>query len=207
MSTKKEFIKKLAVIQKKIVSTKSKRASNYSYRSKEDIYEAVKPLLGDMHLSVSDEVVVIGDRFYIKSTATICDGEFSQSAIGMAQEGSAALSKAGNKMMTDAQHTGSVSSYAGKYALGNLFGLDDVQDQDAIKERNAIEITPKSELQIKVNTFKKHIFSAGIDNSGLYKSLMAKTGLNLEDINSVSTIDYKLLDKTIEKVIMEGEKA
>lgn len=103
----------------------------YSYRSCEDILEAVKPLLGECSLIVSDSVEVHGDRVYIKATATLHtpDG-VSISAVGMARE---PMSRKG---MDESQITGASSSYARKYALNGLFAIDDNKDADSTNKGN-----------------------------------------------------------------------
>lgn len=100
----------------------------YRYRSAEDILEAVKPLLkvNGLYLNISDEVVLIGDRYYVKATVTAADiatGE-SESSTAYARE------QAEKKGMDAAQVTGAASSYARKYALNALFGIDDTKDAD-----------------------------------------------------------------------------
>lgn len=100
----------------------------YNYRSAEDIIEAVKPLLKDngLFLNMSDDVVLIGERYYIRATVKVVDivtGE-SVSASAMARE--AAVKKG----MDDSQVTGTASSYARKYALNGLFAIDDNKDPD-----------------------------------------------------------------------------
>lgn len=112
---------------------------NYTYRNAESIYEAVKPLL-EKHkatLILSDNIEAIGDRFYIKATATLSDskGE-SISATAYARE---AFTKKG---MDEAQITGSASSYARKYALGGLFLLDDNKDIDSLDNADTNASTP-----------------------------------------------------------------
>jgi hypothetical protein len=135
----KEFIQKLAQIQLKLNAPKNQRNSfgNYNYRSCEDILEGVKPLLGDLFLSISDEIVQIGDRFYVKATATITDGESSHSASAMARE---SLTKKG---MDDAQITGATSSYARKYCLNGLFGIDDAKDADTDEHTKQVSVLDK----------------------------------------------------------------
>nr|WP_225902018.1 ERF family protein [Escherichia coli] len=96
----------------------------YSYRSAEDILEAVKPLLQNITLMVSDDIVLIGDRYYVKATATVSDGEDSISATAFARE------ELELKGMTAGQITGATSSYARKYALNGLFCIDDAKDAD-----------------------------------------------------------------------------
>ena len=103
----------------------------YKYRSAEDIIEAVKPILNKYGtaLVVSDEVVQVGDRIYIKATATLLDGtDDSISVNGWAREEEV------KKGMDAAQITGSASSYARKYALNGLFAIDDTKDSDATNE-------------------------------------------------------------------------
>jgi len=97
----------------------------YKYRSCESILEAVKPLLGSGILTLTDEIISCGDRYYVKATATLFDGDKEVRVDAFARE---AESKKG---MDDAQVTGSASSYARKYALSGLFCIDDTKDSDA----------------------------------------------------------------------------
>ena len=103
----------------------------YKYRSAEDIIEAVKPILNKYAtaLVVSDEVVQVGDRIYIKATATLLDDSDDHISVnGWAREEEV------KKGMDAAQITGSASSYARKYALNGLFAIDDTKDSDATNE-------------------------------------------------------------------------
>lgn len=128
----KEFFARLANIQRHLVAPKGQDNTfgNYKYRSCEDILEAVKPLLDGLFLSISDEIVLIGDRYYVRATATITDGETSHSSTAMARE------EAQKKGMDSAQITGSTSSYARKYCLNGLFGIDDSKDADTDEHKN-----------------------------------------------------------------------
>ena len=101
----------------------------YYYRSCEDILEAVKPLLGDAVLTISDEIVLVGDRVYVKATSTIKHGDESISVSAFAREDQT------KKGMDLAQLTGSCSSYARKYSLGGLFLIDDTKDADTQDNR------------------------------------------------------------------------
>jgi hypothetical protein len=118
----------LAQIQSVLKAPKNQFNSfgKYSYRSQEDILEAVKPLLKGLVLNISDEIVLIGDRYYVKATATITDGTASVRSFAFARESEA---KTG---MDSAQLTGSTSSYARKYALNGLFAIDDAKDADTM---------------------------------------------------------------------------
>lgn len=115
-------------IQQKLKAPKSQRNSfgNYNYRSCEDILEAVKPLLEqeDATLLLSDELVQVGDRYYVKATAQFVHGENTIETTAFAREAEV------KKGMDDSQITGTASSYARKYALNGLFLIDDTKDAD-----------------------------------------------------------------------------
>lgn len=96
----------------------------FKYRSCEDILEAVKPLLDDATLILEDEIVQVGERYYIKATASLYDGSIISKATAFAREPEA------KTKMDDAQVTGASSSYARKYALNGLFLIDDIKDAD-----------------------------------------------------------------------------
>lgn len=103
---------------------------NYRYRSAEDIIEAVKPICHKYGYSliIHDEIVMVGDRIYVKATAEINNAEDSWCSFGWAREEEV------KKGMDAAQITGSASSYARKYALNGLFAIDDTKDADATNE-------------------------------------------------------------------------
>lgn len=126
---------KLAEIQMKLKAPKNQRNDfgNYNYRSCEDILEAVKPLLGTMVIILSDEVVNVGDRNYVKATALLSDGEKEISVSAYACESPE------RKGMDAAQITGAASSYARKYALNGLFAIDDTKDADTKDNRSEKE--------------------------------------------------------------------
>ena len=113
-------------IQKELKSPKGQFNSfaNFKYRSCEDILEAVKPLLDKAILTVSDDIVQVGDRYYVKATATYEEKDFIKSVSAFARE---PLEKT---KMDVAQVTGTSSSYARKYALNGLFCIDDTKDAD-----------------------------------------------------------------------------
>lgn len=139
-------MKTLNKIQKQLNVPKGQMNTfgNYRYRSCEDIVEAVKPLLGNAILTIADEMVMLGDRFYVKATATLKEGEESISVSAYARE---ALEKKG---MDSAQITGATSSYARKYALNGLFCIDDVKDPDSTnthgKDEKTVQLSVKEQL-------------------------------------------------------------
>lgn len=128
----KEFYAKLAEIQRTLNAPKNQFNSfgKYKYRSCEDILEGVKPLLNGLFLSISDEVVLIGARYYVKATARITDGETTHEATALARE------EESKKGMDAAQVTGATSSYARKYCLNGLFGIDDSKDADSDEHKH-----------------------------------------------------------------------
>jgi uncharacterized protein (DUF3820 family) len=122
---------------------------NFYFRNAEDIIEGVKPLLEKYGLlmSISDDLVIIGDRYYVKSQITLRDIEDEEKTVyttGYARESE------NKKGMDDSQVTGSTSSYARKYALNGLFATDDTKDADSMN--NNIGVSPKTE---KSTTNKK----------------------------------------------------
>lgn len=129
--TKKQELNELVFIQSTLKAPKNQRNNfgGYNYRSCEDIMEAVKPLLKETNctLVVSDDIVQVGDRFYVKATAilkTPSGEEYKNSAFAREP-----LSKKGSD---ESQVTGAASSYARKYALNGLFCIDDTKDADAL---------------------------------------------------------------------------
>lgn len=120
----------LGDIQHRLKAPKNQtnKFGGYNYRSAEDILEAVKPLAHEVGATVncSDEVLMVGDRFYVVATAILTTYEGEQVAVqGWARE------QDERKGMDASQVTGSASSYARKYALSGLFAIDDEKDADA----------------------------------------------------------------------------
>ncbi len=142
-------MKELNTIQTQMHAPKGQRNKfgNYNYRSCEDIQEAVKPFLKQTEctLVISDEVVAVLDRVYVKATATLTNAE-GATVVNTAYAREAQTKKG----MDDSQITGATSSYARKYALNGLFCIDDTKDADAInthgKEpkviKNKADMTP-----------------------------------------------------------------
>lgn len=122
----------------------------YNYRNAEDILEALKPLLKAKNciLVLSDEIVNIGERYYIKATATIIKGDVKVVVNGYARE------EESKKGMDGSQVTGASSSYARKYALNGLFLIDDTKDSDTA---NTHDKEPKKEVT-------KPVLELGTDN-------------------------------------------
>lgn len=200
-------MEKLAKIQQELKAPKDMKNDfgGYKYRSAESILEAVKPLLDGAVLTLSDEIIFIGDkddgRFYIKATATFKDGDFTEQTVAYARE---PLVKKG---MDEPQITGTASSYARKYALNGLFCIDDNKDADTneypqssvediikgIKEKmnlnnwkgfykRAIELYPKGTAE----------YTAWIEAFNETKAILENTGSTpsqyIEDVNFLKEV-------------------
>ena len=187
---------KLMTVQTKLRAPKGQYNSfgKYSYRSCEDILEALKPLLAEVGaiINITDEIKVIGDnfetmevedkktgeksvrlvgrRFYIEATAMFIDVETGDSIVARAL----AREDEAKKGMDLAQVTGSVSSYARKYALNGLFAIDDNRDPDSTNKHgkdikpNMTPVSGLSEAQIK------RLFAIG-NKAGFKKDVVEAT--------------------------------
>ena len=153
---------KLEKIQKELKAPKNQYNSfgGYNYRSCEDIMQAVKPLLEDCVLTISDELLAIGDRYYIKATATLEDNEDKISVSAYARESET------KKGMDASQITGASSSYARKYALNGLFLIDDVKDADSTNTHDK-EDKPLTDRQKK--TFRDWLVERGVEIADIEK--------------------------------------
>lgn len=142
-------MKELVTIQGKLRATKTFRNDfgGFNYRSAESILATLKPLLTelDCQLIMTDDIVQVGERYYIKATATITN------ANGEKEQAQAFARECPNRpKMDDAQVTGAASSYARKYALNGLFAIDDTKDPDSneyTKKRVKSEQAQADELQ------------------------------------------------------------
>ena len=166
---------KLMTVQTKLRAPKGQYNSfgKYSYRSCEDILEALKPLLAEVGaiVNVSDEIKLIGNRFYVEATASFIDVETGERMIAKASAREAETKKG----MDDSQVTGSVSSYARKYALNGLFAIDDNKDADATnthgKEAIKVNMTPAGGIS---EAQQKRLYAIA-NKAGLKKDVVDST--------------------------------
>ena len=139
-------MKELIAIQSELKAPKSQfnKFGGYKYRKAEDILEAVKPLLNKQKctLTITDDIVMVGNRIYIKATATIKNekGE-CEVTTGWARE------EETKKGMDGSQITGASSSYARKYALNGLFAIDDNNDSDTTNDGQHQEAQQQTQAQ------------------------------------------------------------
>lgn len=134
-------MKELARIQRELKAPKAQwnKFSEFSFRSAEDILEAVKPILGDCSLTLTDSLESVLEFVYVKATATLwdCDGKVIASTDAYARE------TPSRPKFDAAQLTGSASSYARKYALNGLFAIDDNKDADTRDNRKEGQLGPE----------------------------------------------------------------
>lgn len=155
------IVEKLTYIQANLIAPKNQYNSfgKYNYRSCEDILEGLKPHLVKTKtaVTVSDEVVQIGERYYIKATATLhdCESADSISNTAFAREDDS------KKGMDASQVTGATSSYARKYALNGLFGIDDVKDADTRDNRQ------REDTEATIDDVKKKLIRDKMKEKGI----------------------------------------
>jgi len=191
-------MKILNKIQKELKSPKGQYNTfgKYKYRNCEDILEAVKPLLGDSILTITDSIVMIGDRYYVKAIATIKDDKESIFTEAFARESEI------KKGMDSAQVTGAASSYARKYALNGLFLIDDTKDSDSednsktvdpllIKKTKLLKLVKKLKSDIKNEEVKEFIETTTKEklNDKNLDSIIGKLELSIEQNKSTKEIN------------------
>jgi len=180
-------MKELIAIQAELKAPKGQRNNfgNYNYRSCEDILEAVKPICHKHNcvLTISDEMIMLGDRFYVKAIATLIfpDGKF-QHAVAYARESET------KKGMDASQITGSASSYARKYALNGLFCIDDTKDADTMDN----SVKPQQ-------TAPKQIAKASSQQRSHMKDYLSKFKVN-NDMKAIDYIEEALVNPNLTEV-------
>lgn len=173
---------KLSEIQAKIKVPKSQYNSfaKYYFRSCEDILEAVKKVINPLGFSITltDEVVNVGNHNYLKATATITDGTITYSCTGLARE------EETKKGMDSSQITGTASSYARKYALNGLFAIDDTKDSDATNDNKETEKKPSFDSK---NPKFKEAHKAISEGTYTIEQMKAKYTLSEETITLLTS--------------------
>lgn len=213
---------KIINIQQKLKAPKTQRNNfgNYNYRSCEDILEAVKPLLEEnkCFLVITDEIINLGNRYYVKATAKLIndDGALIAENNGIARE------EESKKGMDGSQITGASSSYARKYALNGLFGIDDTKDSDYTNTTvDEVKATFSQAKEIKTPTMdeikqylmdKQYATFSANKFFNYYNNLgwKSKDGKPITDWQKLADVwNKKQLEndnKTYEKLATKGEK-
>ena len=168
---------KLLAIQTKLKAPKGQYNSfgKYSYRSAEDILEAVKPLNAEQGvlLTITDEIKEIGGRVYVVATATVSDGTDTLQVSAFARE------PENKKGMDESQITGATSSYARKYALNGLYAIDDNKDADTDEHKQQQDNAPKKQQAQKQQQQKQQQQEKGFTEQELHE-LVEKYVRNIE---------------------------
>ena len=187
---------KILNIQNELKAPKSQwnNFGKYNYRNAEDILEAAKPLLKKegVILTLTDEIVLIGSRYYVKSTATVKYADESIVVSAYARE------EENKKGMDGSQVTGASSSYARKYALNGLFLIDDTKDSDFTNDNqvknNTTQLNKLSEEQIKrLYTIGN---KEGYDSKKMDELVKKKYR---KDTKSLTQEEYKYICESLEK--------
>lgn len=206
---------KLLIIQRDLKAPKNQynEFGKYNYRNAEDIQEAVKPLLVKLNctLLLSDEVVQIGTRFYVKATAILSDdtSNYELRVSGFARE------EEDKKGMDGSQITGAASSYARKYALNGMFLIDDTKDSDATNTNTKKE-GPKVKVESQKDEMTQDVLLENIKRSktveqlrNLHNTYTQFKG-NKEIIAALKARKQEILDeeqeRTVEGILLTPEQ-
>lgn len=208
MAEGKPIFAALMAVQADLKAPKNQHNSfgKYDYRSAEDIIEAVKPLLKEngLFLNMSDDIVLIGDRYYVKATVKVVDVVTGESV----QTSALAREAAQKKGMDESQVTGTASSYARKYALNGLFAIDDNRDADtdeyaAQTRQNDAGARPSR----NTGNYKGEPKGGGSDEirrkalHGLGEA-MKRAGLSKEEVSAICGVHFK---KTSSSELSNGQ--
>lgn len=193
----KNVLAKLVKIQNELVAPKGQTNTfgKYKYRSAEDILNALKGLLKDTKtvIRLSDELVLIGDRYYIKATATLYDSESEEHISNTAY----AREEESKKGMDGSQITGTASSYARKYALNGLLAIDDTKDADTDEHTKITRKETKASVS-QINMIKRLLK----DDEHIIKK--ACETLNVKELSEITTKQASDFIKRIQEKAKNG---
>ena len=189
--------KKLIDVQTKLKAPKSQYNSfgKYSYRNCEDILEALKPILKEVGATIiiSDEVVSVNERYYVKATVKFIDTE-----TGEVVEASANAREEDNKKgMDSSQLTGSTSSYARKYALNGLFAIDDTKDSDFTNTHDKEDKKKTLEVISEAQAKRMYMLAKGKDPD-IIKQILSNAGFNAS--RDITKDKYNAICEAIEAI-------
>lgn len=197
---------KLMRIQTQIKAPKNLYNSfgKYKYRNAEGICEAVKPYLEKEKCSLilSDEIIDVGGRVYVKAEAVLTDIETRESSVVTAYAREASEKKG----MDDSQITGTASSYARKYALNGLFLLDDTKDADSEELKVEQDARFEKQMQNKVDNLKDlNKVAEALKNAGI-KTETVLSLYNVKDFKSLTTKQCENIMKHIDDIKKKQEE-
>ncbi len=193
---------KIIEIQNELKAPKNQynKFGNYNYRSAEDILEGLKPLLKKHEIAqiISDDIKMIGDRYYIVATVTVQYKDEKIQVQGLARE------SATKKGMDESQITGTASSYARKYALNGLWAIDDTKDADTDEYVQRTAENNKQEYKAKQSNNQEYITQQ-------QRQDLQQNAIKLHGNDAIAAItgmlNYFKLTKTSEIKAADYEKA
>ena len=193
------FKERIVLLQNELYAPKNQynKFGGYAYRNCEDIYNAVKPLLQKylMTLRMTDKIELIGDRFYVSTTAILEDAISGEMVFNTAY----AREEETKKGQDGSQITGASSSYARKYALNGLFLIDDVKDSDTTNTETKVPF--KNEDIMKENKYRSWL------DDFFYRHPDRKVKfLNYYRIETLDELDSVLTLKEIDNIITKLRK-
>lgn len=186
-----ELTQRLNKIQTELSVPKGQmnKFGGYKYRSCEDILEAIKPLLKkhELVLNITDQIEVIGDRYYVKANAMIIYENEQIVVSGYAREPES------RKGMDPSQITGATSSYARKYALNGLFCIDDNKDPDATNKHGKEEVKKETKAFRIINEEEyKELRKVTVDNGWSFDDVKALCkSLGYDKVKDLNESDYQ----------------
>ena len=194
---------KLIKVQNELKAPKNQYNSfgKYSYRNCEDICESVKPLLlaNGLAMFISDNIELIGDRYYIKAIVTVVDTETGETLTNSAL----AREEENKKGMDSSQVTGSTSSYARKYALNGMFLIDDTKDSDFTnthgKDKEEAKTTSTRLTEPQIKRLYAIAAKASVEKSMVLKAI--KQEFKVEKAELLTKDQYDELCARLEKKI------
>ena len=193
-------------LQKKMqLGKKTSKDVKYAFRNAEDIYTKFKEINTDWELTVLDDLLVVGERIFVKSTATVTNGEKQFQSVGFAELDTVPVlntQKGQFKQMQVPQWTGAVSSYARKYALQGLFGIGEKDVDEYPSDMNEPE-QPKAKAKAKVRPNDEPVISVEKVNYYLKEIAKISTEKNKEDgsivkwfLQHLGVADYKQIKES-----------
>ena len=189
--------KKLIEVQTKLKAPKNQYNSfgKYSYRNCEDILEALKPILHEVGATIiiSDEVVSVNERYYVKATVKFIDTETGD----MVEASANAREEDNKKGMDSSQLTGSTSSYARKYALNGLFAIDDTKDSDFTNTHDKEDKKKTLEVISEAQAKRMYMLAKGKDPD-IIKQILSNAGFNAS--RDITKDKYNAICEAIEAI-------
>jgi hypothetical protein len=185
MSEELNVFQRLLLVQKEAVAPREISGKFGKGRSAEQILEAYKPICNKhgLFLNTSDTVAQVGERNYITATATVTNvysPEETYKATASAWEGNIPLSNSGGEILDSSQVSGKTSSYAKKYALQNLFAIDDTKDADHGEPQEPVKAKPGREKEIAgelAEQFIAHDITSTESKSDFIQSVIQKDSI------------------------------